>query len=65
VVRDEGRIGVTPQALRAWAAGLRADDQVALEATGNSDAIANLLMPLVGRWWCPTRPRRGRLLRRR
>jgi len=49
LVRDEGRIGVSPEALRAWAAGLRADDQVALEATGNSDAIANLLAPLVGR----------------
>jgi transposase len=49
LVRDEGRIGVTPEALRAWAEGLRADDQVALEATGNSDAIANLLTPLVGR----------------
>jgi transposase len=49
VVRDEGRIGVTPEALRQWAAGLRADDQVALEATGNSDAIASPLIPLVGR----------------
>jgi transposase len=49
LVRDEGRIGVTPEALRAWAAGLHTDDQVALEATGNSDAIANLLMPMVGR----------------
>jgi transposase len=49
LVRDEGRIGVTPEALREWAAGLRGDDQVALEATGNSDAIANLLMPLVGK----------------
>ena len=49
LVRDEGRIGVTPEALRQWAAGLRGDDQVALEATGNSDAIANLLIPLVGR----------------
>jgi len=49
LVRDEGRIGVTPEALRAWAGGLRADDQVALEATGNSDAIATLLTPLVGR----------------
>jgi transposase len=49
VVRDEGRIGVTPEALRAWAQGLRPDDQVALEATGNSDAIATLLAPLVGR----------------
>ena len=49
LVRDEGRIGVTPEALRAWAATLRGDDEVALEATGNSDAIANLLIPLVGR----------------
>src|SRR6478736_9178133 len=49
VVRDDGKIGVTPEALPAWADGLRADDQVALEATGNSDAIANLLTPLVGR----------------
>ena len=49
LVRDEGRIGVTPEALRRWAGSLRADDEVALEATGNSDAIANLLTPLVGR----------------
>ena len=47
--RDEGRIGVTPEALRAWAATLRPDDQVALEATGNSDAIAVLLTPMVAR----------------
>jgi transposase len=37
-LRDEGKIGVTPEALRAWAEGLHSDDQVALEATGNSDA---------------------------
>ena len=49
LVRDEGRIGVTPEALRQWAAGLQPDDQVALEATGNSDAIACLLTPLVGK----------------
>jgi transposase len=49
LVRDEGRIAVTPEALRQWAAGLCNDDQVALEATGNSDAIANLLTPIVGR----------------
>jgi transposase len=49
LVRDEGRIGVTPEALRSWAGDLRSDDEVALEATGNSDAIANLLMPIVGR----------------
>ena len=49
LVRDEGRIGVTPEALRTWAGGLRGDDQVALEATGNSDAIATMLTPLVAR----------------
>src|SRR2546421_3630126 len=49
LVRDEGRIGVTPEALRAWADTLCPDDQVALEATGNSDAIATLLTPIVGR----------------
>ena len=40
---------VTPEALRRWAADLRVDDRVALEATGNSDAIANLLTAIVGR----------------
>src|SRR5215469_12026155 len=49
LVRDAGRIGVTPEALRDWAESLRAEDQVALEATGNSDAIANLLTPVVAR----------------
>src|SRR4051794_27441224 len=49
LVRDAGRIGVTPEALRRWAAELRSDDVVALEATGNSDAIASLLIPVVGR----------------
>lgn len=49
VVRDEGRIGVTPEELRQWASGLVSDDQVALEATGNSDAIATLLTPVVAR----------------
>jgi transposase len=47
--RDEGRIGVTPEALRAWADTLEPEDEVALEATGNSDAIAMLLEPLVRR----------------
>jgi transposase len=49
LVRDAGRIGVTPEALRDWAKSLRAEDQVALEATGNSDAIANLLTPTVAK----------------
>jgi hypothetical protein len=48
LVRDQGRIAVTPAALRQWAGDLRLDDEVALEATGNSDAIANLLTPIVG-----------------
>jgi transposase len=47
--RDEGRIGVTPEALREWAETLDPDDEVAFEATGNSDAIAVLLEPLVRR----------------
>lgn len=49
VCRDEGRIGVRPEELRAWASTLSADDEVALEATTNSDAIATLLRPLVRR----------------
>ena len=49
MLRDEGRIGVRPEELRAWASGLRPDDEVALEATTNSDAIATMLRPLVRR----------------
>ena len=49
LLRDMGRIAVTPEALRRWAVDLGPDDEVALEATGNSDAIANLLIPIVGR----------------
>ena len=49
LLRDLGRIAVTPEALRSWAGDLGQDDEVALEATGNSDAIANLLIPIVGR----------------
>ena len=47
--RDEGRIGVRPENLRVWAQTLEPDDQIALEATTNSDAIATMLRPLVGR----------------
>jgi hypothetical protein len=49
LVRDEGRIGVTPEDLRAWAETLHPSDHVALEATGNSDAIATLLSGRVAR----------------
>ncbi len=47
--RDEGRIGVRPEDLRAWAAALEPDDEIALEATTNSDAIATMLHPLVAK----------------
>lgn len=47
--RDEGRIGVKPEDLRAWADTLERDDEIALEATTNSDAIATMLRPLVAR----------------
>jgi transposase len=47
--RDEGRIGVRPEELREWASKLRPDDEIALEATTNSDAIATMLRPLVRR----------------
>jgi transposase len=47
--RDEGRIGVKPEDLREWAMTLQPDDEIALEATTNSDAIATMLRPLVAR----------------
>ncbi len=50
LVRDEGRIGVRPQDLRQWAAEfLEPDDEIALEATTNSDAIAVMLREVVAR----------------
>jgi transposase len=47
--RDEGRIGVKPEDLRDWATTLEPDDEIALEATTNSDAIATMLRPLVAK----------------
>src|SRR5919204_4771430 len=49
VVWQAGRIQTTPEALRAFAASLCATDEVALEATGNTYAIARLLERHVGR----------------
>lgn len=49
ICRDEGRIGVKPEDLRAWAETLHPEDQVALGATTNSDVIAWMLSPLVAR----------------
>ncbi len=63
--RDESRIGVRPEELRAWAAGLRPDDEVALEATTNLDAIATMLRPVVRRVVVSTFARLGRSPRRR
>ena len=49
----------------AFADGLGPADEVALEATGNTWAIATLLASRAGGWWCPTRRRPGRSPRRR
>ena len=49
ICRDEGKIGVKPEDIRAWAETLSRKDQVALEATTNSEAIACLLAPRVAK----------------
>lgn len=47
VVRVARRIGTAPDKLEAFAASLRADDTVTLEATGNAMAVARILEPHV------------------
>src|SRR3546814_12916713 len=59
--RDDGKIGVKPEDLRDWAGTLEPDDEIALEATTNSDAIATLLRPLVARVVVST-PRKTRAI---
>ena len=49
VVREAGRFATTPQEVRAFAVELRPGDEVALEATGNTWAIAALLASRAGR----------------
>jgi transposase len=49
VVRAGGRVETTPEALRLFAQSLAATDQVAIEATVNTFAIARLLEQHVGR----------------
>jgi transposase len=49
VVRPAGQIKTTPEALRLFAESLCVDDEVALEATCNTHAIARLLERQVGR----------------
>jgi transposase len=48
-VRSAGRIETIPAALSRFADGLAADDQVALEATGNALAVAAILGRRVAR----------------
>jgi transposase len=48
-VRRARRVETTPAALELFAQSLAADDQVALEATGNALAIARIIEPHVGR----------------
>jgi hypothetical protein len=49
VVWQAGRIELTPEGLRAFADSLCTSDEVAIEATGNTHAIARLLERHVGR----------------
>ena len=46
VIWQAGRIQTTPEALRAFADSLCATDEVALEATGNTQAIARVFCGL-------------------
>src|SRR5919107_1930474 len=49
LVIQAGRFATTPQGVRAFAEGLGPHDEVALEATGNTWAIATLLASRAGR----------------
>src|SRR5512132_4637953 len=49
VIWQAGRVQTTPEALRLFADSLCATDEVALEATGNTYAIARLLERRAGR----------------
>jgi transposase len=46
--RSAGRVAARPAELRLFAESLGRDDRVALEATGNTLAIARILAPHVG-----------------
>ena len=60
-----GTFAATPEGMRAFAERLGPLDEVALEATGNTWAIATCWPAMPGGWWCPTPRRRGRSPRRR
>src|SRR5215204_7307327 len=61
VVWQAGRIQTTPEALRDFADSLCATDEVALEATGNTHAIARLLEGHVG-WVVVSNPQKTRAI---
>ena len=63
--RDEGRIGVRPEELREWAAGLRPDDEVALEARPTRTRSRRCCGRSFVEWWSPTQARRGQSRSRR
>jgi transposase len=49
IVRQAGQIATTPEGMRAFADSLLASDEVAIEATCNTHAIAKLIAPRVAR----------------
>src|SRR5439155_1538348 len=49
VVKQAGRFATTPEGVRAFAQGLGPADEVALEVTGNTWAIATVLTSRAGR----------------
>lgn len=53
-VRSTGRLSMAPEKLELFAASLGADDQVALEVSGNAWEVARIIRPHV-------RPGGGRL----
>jgi hypothetical protein len=49
VLRHAGRVGLTRTALEEFGKSLRSTDEVVMEATGNSTAVARVLTPFVAR----------------
>ena len=48
-IRDAGRIDLERSRLLQFATKLKPDDEIVIEATGNTSAIVRLLSPFVGR----------------
>lgn len=61
IVRPAGRVDLNHDALERFAATLRSDDHIVLEATTNTAAVARLLAPHVGRV-VVAHPRKVRLI---